>query len=675
VLPLLACFLTAAAAPAGKPAKPPAGPQVRSENPPPAPPDGTYTYAVARNGTDQGTVSVTLLRRAGVFETDEVAVVGAARAHILGAYRFSDLGPDSYTATYQAPFPHDGNFLGREDEFRPHVSFNTQTTVRYSVDAEGAQATIDGTHAADVIPVPAATPGQVRPKAVILDGPFMTGWIMLPAMRHHTSAINVRPVSEGFPFDAGVVTARIVRAVPKDPKTPKRDVSLELPGLATLWYDPHSFIVHEVYLEALNLDERLVAVVKPAVIPNFESAPAPAPLPTLLGEEVTFESGDATPAGVRNNPLGAKRPFPAVLLVAPPVPDPPTRNFGGHGPDPMFPALARALVQRGYAVLRYDERGLGKSTGSYQTATWEQTFDDVTAALESLVATPGVDVKHIFVLGYDTGADLALVAAGPGTGVAGAVALGPSVIPYRVAFERETLAGAKTAQDRKKARDQLRRAAAALGKIGAQVGVEGHEILANDGSWVKTSFAHDPTALALRATVPLFVLHSGLYSSAKTSADVKAYDDRLRAANPRATVIVANDLTERFGGRYDADSPGDGEAIFPYHIDPSTVGAIVDWLDAVRMGLPAAPGPPKTRFTPLPPSLNYRPTPPPPPPGGPSGLPPKEQGAPAPAQAPPLPGQAVIPIGASLPAPPQQPAPTPLPPTPAPLPAPQTPHA
>jgi hypothetical protein len=91
--------------------------------------------------------------------------------------------------------------------------------------------------------------------------------------------------------------------------------------------------------------------------------------------------------------------------------------------------------------------------------------------------------------------------------------------------------------------------------------------------------------------VPLFVLQPGL-PICKETPDVRdAYDDKLQAGNPFATILVANDLSERFGGRYDADSPGNTEAFFPYRFDASTGGAIADWLDNPKTAVKRAIAP------------------------------------------------------------------------------------
>jgi dienelactone hydrolase len=642
VAALAMCAALAGAAAAGPAASAASSPDASSSSPavaePVAPPDGMYVFAIARNGTDQGTTTVSLTRRAGqnLIESDEIGVIGAARARIVGAYRYRDLSADSYVATYQAPFLRTQP-LGREGSARPHVPFGSQSTVRYHLDPGVARATVDGapgilTHPVSVSDSASPLPEGLKPPKLpfILDGPFMTGYLMLPAYRHLTNETVVAPVSEAFPPDPALVVERIVRARP-GPKTPPSDVALELPGIAIVWYDPHSMVVHEVYLEDYNLDARLISYTsRGGMLPNLSSAPEATPVPELASQPVSFTSQDGTRlSGVRSAPAGTKEAPPAVLFIGPPVPEPATRDFSEMGPDPMFPALARALVQRGYVVMRYDERGTGRSSGAFDQQTWEQSLADAEAALAALSSSGGIDAKHVYLLGYGFGADLALAAAGGNRAVAGAIALGPSVVSYREAAARK-------------------RAAHVASPSPAPFVLAGRPIPPNDGVWERSSFGHDPVALATRTRVPLFVLHSGVVVPARTPGDVQAYDDRLRAANPRATVVVASDLAEHFGGRYDADSPQNGEAIFPYRFDSSTAGAIADWLDEARSGVGAGSGARSSHVPPPAPAFHR--APPPPPANGPILSKPISR-------PPVLPGQLIVPGANQIP----MPSPTPSP--------------
>ncbi len=72
----------------------------------------------------------------------------------------------------------------------------------------------------------------------------------------------------------------------------------------------------------------------------------------------------------------------------------------GHRP---FLVLADHLTRKGIAVLRFDKRGIGKSTGDYASATTEDFAGDAEAALAYLNTRKEIDPKKIGLLGHSEG--------------------------------------------------------------------------------------------------------------------------------------------------------------------------------------------------------------------------------------------------------------------------------
>ncbi len=82
-----------------------------------------------------------------------------------------------------------------------------------------------------------------------------------------------------------------------------------------------------------------------------------------------------------------------------------------------FRVLSDALVARGIAVLRYDDRGVAASTGTFATATLFDFARDATAAAAYLAAQPGIDARRVGLIGHSEGglvAPLAVKQAGAG---------------------------------------------------------------------------------------------------------------------------------------------------------------------------------------------------------------------------------------------------------------------
>ncbi len=114
-------------------------------------------------------------------------------------------------------------------------------------------------------------------------------------------------------------------------------------------------------------------------------------------------------AGTLTIPRGqGDGPFPAVVLVSGSALQNRDEEIMGHNP---FKAIADYLAQRGIAVLRYDDRGFGQSTGDASAAT---TFDftrDACGALEFLAKTDGIDAKRLGVIGHSEGGIVAAIIA------------------------------------------------------------------------------------------------------------------------------------------------------------------------------------------------------------------------------------------------------------------------
>lgn len=106
-------------------------------------------------------------------------------------------------------------------------------------------------------------------------------------------------------------------------------------------------------------------------------------------------------------PGGASR-FPALILISGSGPQDRDATMFGHKP---FAVIADALTRRGFAVLRLDDRGVGKSKGSFRSATTQDFLRDAEAALEFLKARDSIDPKRIGLFGHSEGGIVAAMLA------------------------------------------------------------------------------------------------------------------------------------------------------------------------------------------------------------------------------------------------------------------------
>lgn len=100
-------------------------------------------------------------------------------------------------------------------------------------------------------------------------------------------------------------------------------------------------------------------------------------------------------------------PCPAVILLHGSAPFDRDSSLFGHKP---FLVWADHLTKQGIAVLRFDKRSAGKSTGDYSTANLEDFANDALAAVEYLKTRKEINNKQIGLIGHSEGGMTATLA-------------------------------------------------------------------------------------------------------------------------------------------------------------------------------------------------------------------------------------------------------------------------
>jgi pimeloyl-ACP methyl ester carboxylesterase len=89
----------------------------------------------------------------------------------------------------------------------------------------------------------------------------------------------------------------------------------------------------------------------------------------------------------------------------------------------LFNELSDYLTGKGFAVLRYDKRGIGSSSGDYWETGFYDNISDALSALEFLRNQNEIDASRIFLLGHSEGAFISTNIAGQGADISGIVLL------------------------------------------------------------------------------------------------------------------------------------------------------------------------------------------------------------------------------------------------------------
>ena len=265
-----------------------------------------------------------------------------------------------------------------------------------------------------------------------------------------------------------------------------------------------------------------------------EMAP-PYPYDTL---EVSFDNvrdKGVRLAGTLSYPRG-KGPFPVVLLITGSGLEDRDETVFGHRP---FKVLADHLTRAGIAVLRVDDRGVGRSRGSNAGATTEMYASDALAGVEFLKRRPEVDKKRIGLVGHSEGGliapmvatrskDVAFIVllAGPGVRGDSLLLLQSAALRRALGVSEENLAREAEANRRVHAAMAAADSAALVRAVRALVDVQlASSPSAQRGSeadvqslvdsavrtcwdpWTRWLAAHDPAPVLQRVRVPVLAVN------------------------------------------------------------------------------------------------------------------------------------------------------------------------
>lgn len=135
----------------------------------------------------------------------------------------------------------------------------------------------------------------------------------------------------------------------------------------------------------------------------------PRPPFSYISEDVVYANKNKTVTlGATLTVPNDGRKHPAVVLITGSGQQDRDETVFGHKP---FWVIADYFTRNGFAVLRVDDRGVGKSTGEINNATSADFAQDVAASLDYLSARKEIDVQRIGLLGHSEGGMIAPVVA------------------------------------------------------------------------------------------------------------------------------------------------------------------------------------------------------------------------------------------------------------------------
>ncbi len=349
---------------------------------------------------------------------------------------------------------------------------------------------------------------------------------------------------------------------------------------------------------ALVLTHREPAAAGTRVRPQTPVPPFP-----YAATEVAFDSAPGVKlAGTLTLPPG-DGPFPAVIMISGSGPQDRDETLLGHKP---FAVIADALTRRGVAVLRYDDRGVGKSTGDFTAAGIDDFALDTTAALDWLSKQSRIDTRRIGLLGHSEGAVVAPMVAAKDSRAAFLVLIGAPAVPLtdvlraqraalapfmglsaqrlaanEVVFDR-VVAAMQGAATTKEAQD---RAAAIFRKDGAAMGMTNENMVQSAAAGISTPeirslLSYDPRPALAKVTVPVLAVIGSKDLQVLANQNLPALRTAL-SANRDVTAVELPGLNHLL---QTAPTGAAGEyADIAETVAPSALKLIGDWVVARGM--------------------------------------------------------------------------------------------
>ena len=342
--------------------------------------------------------------------------------------------------------------------------------------------------------------------------------------------------------------------------------------------------------------EQAVGAATPAR-PQLPKAPFP-----YRSQDLTFPNRKAgfDLAGTLTLPAG-KGPFPAVVLVTGSGPEDRDEAVFGHQP---FLVIADYLTRRGFAVLRYDDRGVGQSKGTFKGALTTDFATDALAALAYLRTRPDIRPHQVALLGHSEGGTIGWQAAAQPGGPDLLVSLAGTGLPGDAVLLRQQkdlarAAGADSAAIGANYRlhraifAELRRQPATLPTAALEAKlipvVQAHApgtsadqarqaIQRLTDPWMHAFLLSDPAPYLARVKCPVLALNGTTDLQVAADENLPAIARGLRAAhNPDVTTRALPQLNHLF--QTDPAAKADYGAI-EETFAPVALQAIGDWLSA-----------------------------------------------------------------------------------------------
>ncbi|HMJ26296.1 MAG TPA: alpha/beta fold hydrolase [Pyrinomonadaceae bacterium] len=173
-----------------------------------------------------------------------------------------------------------------------------------------------------------------------------------------------------------------------------------------------------ILIPAQNI--RVIRKGSEALAEAITAKPASSANDPFTSDEVSFQNGTQKLVGTLTVPKKSGAPFPGVVIIS----GSGMQDRDGASLLSLYRLIAEKLSANGVAVLRVDDRGVGKSVPLASAATsYRDLINDSKAAFEFMCNRPQIDRKKVGLAGHSEGALTALMIAAEDPRVAAVMVL------------------------------------------------------------------------------------------------------------------------------------------------------------------------------------------------------------------------------------------------------------
>ena len=280
----------------------------------------------------------------------------------------------------------------------------------------------DGKQALNVLAVqgaPQSKVDEVSADPVVLPNTFLGSYAALARrLQGKIAGSDLR----GYIAPQAEITIHVMSAAPERIETPKGVINATRYALTFSNPPPAGDLAVNLWADAeggllrMNIPAQMIELARE----DIASAASRTAAFSIPGDEsVLIPSVGFNLAATMTRPKNVTA-APAVILIAGSGPTDRDETVAGI---PVFGHLARDLVEAGFAVVRYDKRGVGQSGGRAESATIADYAEDARQALLWLEKQKGIDKDRIALVGHSEGGLVAMLTAGRERGKVAAMVL------------------------------------------------------------------------------------------------------------------------------------------------------------------------------------------------------------------------------------------------------------